>query len=237
MKLNNVETLRLFGSYARGDHANDSDYDILVVLKNNEHASEEKKKEVEKLFEQQISISWYSVDKIIEFFKLGHLFSWHLYLESKVIYFNSDFIDKIGKPNEYKSSFADIKSLIDILQPIEAEINRTPQNLIYEAGLLHVCARNIAMSAMPVIKGEFDFSAEAALRLDVGIPKVEYGALIQSRYCSTRGVSPPTIALNKILSLHRQILDWASSILLEVEKKTSNEYRKHEKTIQGENSV
>ncbi|MBV8252327.1 MAG: nucleotidyltransferase domain-containing protein [Chitinophaga sp.] len=218
MQLDNIETIRLFGSYARGDYALNSDYDILVVLKNNEYATDNVRKEIESLFNHQISISWYSVNKIVEFFEQGHLFAWHLYLESKEISSSTDFIDNIGTPNEYSSAATDIASLIDILRPIEAEVIGTPQNLIYEAGLLHVCARNIAMSAMPILKKQFDFSADAALNLDLGISKADYGLLIQSRYCSTRGVDPPFLIIDKLLMMQRQILDWALKILLEIEK-------------------
>jgi predicted nucleotidyltransferase len=77
--IDNVETLRLFGSYARGEQSESSDYDVLAVLNRSQIINENLKEQITALFEREISISWYSKERIELLFRMGHLFAWHLY--------------------------------------------------------------------------------------------------------------------------------------------------------------
>ena len=78
--------VRIFGSRTRGDHDEYSDLDIIVVSEGlNMLKREEIKNYLEKRFHCDVSISWYSKIKLNKYFTEGHLFAWHLYLESKPI--------------------------------------------------------------------------------------------------------------------------------------------------------
>jgi predicted nucleotidyltransferase len=217
-KIENIETIRLFGSYARGDQSQHSDYDILVILKKSQRISEDLEKNVKDLFDRDISISWYSIEKIRHLYKMGHLFAWHLHLESKALE-QDDFLNTLGKPAEYVYSFKDISSLLDILAPIKEEVFKNPRNIVYETGLAYVCVRNIAICALPVLKDKISFSVRAPYMLNLNLNEEDYDLMMQCRYASTRGIGDPKIELRRFEKIFDTILSWSQIQLQNITRK------------------
>ncbi len=222
IKIENVEALRLFGSYARGEESEYSDYDILVVLNKSQVINEHLKEQISTLFEREISISWYSKERIELLFKMGHLFAWHLYLESKAFNEYGDFILNLGVPKPYAYYYEDVWSLLEILKPIKQELLSTPRNIVYEMGIAYVCARNIAICALPMLKNKYSFSVTAPFDLDLGISHSDFDMMVKCRYASSRGLPAPDLNIDYCINLYKAILEWGTKILHEIKKKTSN---------------
>ncbi|MCG8435843.1 MAG: nucleotidyltransferase domain-containing protein, partial [Gammaproteobacteria bacterium] len=76
----NVLSVRLFGSQARGDSDILSDCDILVVVADRTGKVDENV--IHRLCEKELgktpTISWYGVNRLKKMFRDGHLFAWHL---------------------------------------------------------------------------------------------------------------------------------------------------------------
>lgn len=216
-----IKGFRLFGSYARGDFDDASDLDFLVVL-NGDHngISESVFSSIKRIAKKEPSISWYSERRIKEIFRDGHLFAWHLYLESMPLLRNmeSDIVTKLGKPNEYLGALEDIKSLIEILLSVKNAIKRCPRNLVYEAGIIYICVKNIALSATSVFSERLDFSRYSPYNQGINrfvnfpLPELKYELLIQSRHASMRGLPLPNIEHYELSKTCDYIIDWAGKI-------------------------
>jgi predicted nucleotidyltransferase len=213
-----VATLRLFGSYARGEETEFSDYDVLVVLNQSQVINTDLEERIRLLFDREISISWYSKQRIELLFKMGHLFAWHLYLESKTFDDRLDFINHLGVPKKYKYSYQDVWSLLEILKPIRSEILSHPKNLVYEMGIVYVCARNIAICASPKLSNKYTFNVKAPFDLNIGISHTDFELLINCRYASSRGLPSPHLTTDYCLDLYEKVWNWGTD-LLEVVKK------------------
>lgn len=217
-KIQNVETLRLFGSYARCEESEFSDYDILVVLNQSQIINEDLIGQITQLFGREISISWYSKRRIELLFRMGHLFAWHLYLESKTFNNESDFITNLGAPKPYNYSLQDVWSLLEILKPIKHEILNNPRNIIYEMGIAYVCARNIAICALPKLQNRYSFSVKAAFDLNLGISEADFDLMLKCRYASSRGLPSPKVNIDYCINLYELILKWGTNLLQEIKK-------------------
>ncbi len=215
-----VVSLRVFGSVARGDADSRSDVDILAVLRNNHMPSDNKLNSlIGKLYGRKGNISWYSYKRITELYQQGHLFAWHIFQESKnlLVVQEDDVIEQLGRPSKYSSAQEDIASLTNILTSVKNEIIKCPRNAIYEAGLIYVCARNIALPASSFSNTKLDFSRYSPYNLDVEsctfpIPRRDYDMLIQARHSSMRGGTPPQVKVGDILDQQRDVIKWARRI-------------------------
>jgi predicted nucleotidyltransferase len=207
--IENIEAIRLFGSYARLEATSLSDYDILVVLEKSQIVDENLKARILSFFDREVSISWYNRKRIEVMFKMGHLFAWHLFLESKPLFQKTDFITDLGHPEKYKYSYEDVWSLIEILKPIRDAVIKNPNNLIYEAGITYVCARNIALCSSPTLQKKYTFSVKAPLEMGLKMSEYNFNMLVQCRYASTRGITPPKINIDIFLKLYDIILYWS----------------------------
>jgi hypothetical protein len=139
--------LYLFGSYSRGDFDEYSDLDILLIYngelnENNEINKIIKNKEQE--LNKLSNVSIYSVDSLNHYYNIGHLFAWHLALESKLIYTNLtfDFLKNKGNPREYKHASDDYNVFIKVLNGIILETKASNWNLLLEACNFYTVLRN-----------------------------------------------------------------------------------------------
>ena len=150
-------------------------------------------------------------------YDMGHLFAWHLYLESKPIFADKDFISSLGIPKRYKFAVEDVWSLIEILKPIKNSVMENSKNLIYEAGITFVCARNIAICSSPDLVKKYTFSIKAPLEQGLKMSDVEFSKLVGCRYASTRGITPPKLTKEEFVSYYETILNWSSNQLKNLE--------------------
>ncbi len=225
-----ILSLRLFGSVARADSDVNSDLDVLAVLPSDRPLSSDLKCTVERLFDQNASISWYSRRRIEEMFNEGHLFAWHLFNESLPLI--PDFIEGLGQPRNYEEAVADVESLIEILIPIPTQLDNCAGNAVYEAGLLFLCMRNIALSASWFSPTGLDFTrhspfnTERTLGINFPITRKDYDVLIKCRLSGQRGFSSPKISSKDVCALQCQALRWASEVKLFIGGQLNNENRR-----------
>lgn len=227
--LGNIHDVRLFGSYARNESQSDSDVDILAIIDRNSNFN--KTKLVEKLkcfYKLDISLSIYSKRRISEMFNAGHLFAWHLFNESESLINGMDYLRDQNKPRDYNHFVFDFNSIYEILLTIGNQINEYPSNIIYEAGLIYLCARNISISASWYSSNGLSFGRYAPYTINIrNIPsfpilKENYDKLIQSRQASMRGTIAPRLDKKIVLENYRQICDWS----LRLKKSVEDEYIK-----------
>jgi predicted nucleotidyltransferase len=217
-----VVSLRLFGSVARSDSDSLSDLDILGVVESSfeRRVTLKIEEDVERMFQRRASFSWYGKNRLKEMFTSGHLFAWHLYLESIPLIRakSNDMIDTMGCPAVYNEAEADIEALIDILGTIPGAVTKCPANAAYEAGVTFVCLRNIALSVSWYSATGLDFSRyspygiEKNLEIPFPLNRNEYELLVMSRLSGKRGNCKTNIDDDTLLSFYPKVEEWATTI-------------------------
>jgi predicted nucleotidyltransferase len=211
--------LRLFGSTVRGDAMPDSDLDVLCVFLNDDRPdTAELEQELRMRFNAPISISYYSARRVEEMFLTGHLFAWHLYGESRPLdpTDTTDFVTDLGKPATYVAAVKEVKELINVLREIRGQIIQRPLNIAYEAGLMYLCLRNIAMSASWY--SSLNFSRRVPYLLGPPFPKLridepQYHVYAACRIAGTRGGIPPSLDTDVVLRDYDLAMDWATALI------------------------
>ena len=215
-------SLRLFGSFVRGDNDASSNLDVIAVLR---PGSDLKtlpalNASIQTMFDQRASVSFYSSKRVRQMHAAGHLFAWHLFLQSRPMGWlpEPDAIAQLGKPVDYARAREDVESLTEILTTIPASLDRCPSNTTYEAGVMFVCLRNIALSASWYSKSGLDFTRYSPFNLEreVGlrfpISREGFASLVESRLSSQRGTARTAVDLGNLLSMHTQALSWSDSV-------------------------
>jgi predicted nucleotidyltransferase len=207
-----ILSLRLFGSHARGEADEGSDIDILLVPEDGYKAN------LEIALPGNPDISIYSRTRLEQMFNDGHLFAWHLFLESTPYSSNrrEDWFRSLGKPGVYREAEEDIVQFTGILDDALSGM-KEEDNYVFEAGIAHLAMRNLGMILNYVHKGVPDFSRYSALRLPSNIaPNLsehDYEMLFACRRMSARGdisVAPP--AFTQIQCISDTLEIWLNKI-------------------------
>ena len=213
-----ILTVAIFGSQVRGDADISSDVDILVITDSGKPDTSALTIFIKNQFNQNSDISIYSLSRLKEMYNQGHLFAWHLFGESKYIPYldTKDLIEELGKPSPYKNAYEDITELIEVLHTIKIEL-KNGLNSVYEAGLLYVCLRNIALAASWYSKSGLKFGRRSPFQLSAEIPKLqltveEYELLAACRHSTTRGYIYPKINNTCVLNYLSEGQRWAVRI-------------------------
>ncbi|PVV10537.1 MAG: hypothetical protein B6D72_12385 [gamma proteobacterium symbiont of Ctena orbiculata] len=202
----------VYGSGARGDSGQESDTDLLVVLKNGkaDDISTRSLGERHGLVGASQDWSLYSLGRLQQMYKAGHLFAWHLFKEARFLGHGEDFLATLDVPETYGTFHDDVRSLLALLDEAEHELDGSCASITYEAGLVYLCARNIAMSASYYSPEGLSFSPYAPFELgylDNPFPlnKELYQDLRSARLAGTRGVVAPTLGTDDVLEVARKI--------------------------------
>ena len=213
-----VLTLAIFGSQVRGDADPLSDLDVLIITDSGKPDTADIEKYFKDEYKQNSDISIYSFSRLKEMYGHGHLFAWHLFQESKFIPYKNtkNLIGELGKPNLYNDAHQDISELIGLLNSIETEL-KFGVNSVYEAGLLYVCLRNIALSASWYSESGLKFGRYSPFQLGNKMPTLrikvdEYELLAMCRYATTRGALTPKVDNTFVLNHLKFGRDWAIEI-------------------------
>lgn len=216
----------VFGSYGRGDHDDTSDLDILAVVENGKGRVPTDK--VLKYLPPILrhlppEISWYGQSRVRNMFEGGELFAWHLHGDAQPIFDPSGFLRSLGTPKQYVAAIEDIKSFQSLLDGVPQQLRSAPWNRVYEAGLVYICARNIAMSASAVLLDAPDFSRNSPLNLRDSAPfpltVTEYSELMHCRLAGQRGQQIPHLNdVGAVISVHARVSAWAELVLDRVEQ-------------------
>lgn len=223
MKATNFQVLevRLFGSHARGNSGPASDLDILCIVDTqHEVPMNQAVQMTERLTgtaKQDLSI--YSRKRIQDMFAKGHLFAWHLFLESRPLWMASEisFVESLGKPSEYSASAQDAFDLADLATEARNSLQMHDCNIIYDLGILYVCLRNIALIASTSLCNTPVFGPLSPLLIEVPeltfpFTENEYKVLIAARHASTRGTAPIQIDQTAALQMALLADDWVRSV-------------------------
>jgi hypothetical protein len=186
---------RVYGSLVRGELDELSDIDLLIAI---DRPIEDRERESVRSADgmnRHLSVSWYSSERLTFLWSEGDLFAWHLFGESRSVSLKGvDFIDRLGRPAPYRSALADIDELIDIMTGSAAAVEACPGNLTYEAGILYVCCRNIALCASWYTQEGLCFSRYSPyvnqLRTGVAfcVDASTYASLVRARLKGTRNL-------------------------------------------------
>lgn len=215
--LKRIVCVRVFGSVARGDADSNSDLDILAIVPDNRKPPEEPLGDfIIKMFGRKGSISWYSYNRMQELYKQGHLFAWHVFLESKQVapVGGSDVLKYLGEPSRYTTADKDMASLLEILSSVKKATIESPRNAVYEAGLIYVCTKNIALIASSFGNRQLDFSRHSPYHIKIRsleflISRGDYDLLIEARHAGMRGFAPPSLCVDDVLRLQKRAFTWA----------------------------
>lgn len=214
-----VINVSVFGSHIRKDNDVNSDLDVLVVVNDGSGTTPSDciTEYISEMFGEIPSISWYGENKIRQLFSDGDLFGWHLFLESEHLYGTKTLREIAGKPSEYKTALNDIEDLRRIAVSVDKSLKKSPENAVFEMGILYVCARNIAMPAAWQLarKPAFGrYSPYAIPSIEFPIPLATYELAVESRMASQRGRCPPTaVTADLVMAMQRPLLEWCDQII------------------------
>ncbi len=172
-----------FGSIVRGQIDKYSDIDLLIIKDFHE--------DITYVDKEQYSI--YTFNRIMEIWKEGNPFAWHLYKESKCIYTkeNISFISSLGTPNTYKNAQNDLQKFYDLFLESRKSIDENKYSTDFDLSMIFLAIRNFASCFALGRLNIFEFSRDSSLKLgeySLSINKKIYHKLRDSRILSTRGI-------------------------------------------------
>ena len=225
--MSDILYLGYFGSFIRGDDDDNSDIDVLCVLRTGGKINEVN---VSRFIDpklvgtKHVDLSVYGELRFKQMWDEGHLFAWHIYLESLPLGGYENFKGSMGKPGVYANSAVDIRRLIQMLMDVRDSITKEVVSKVYEAGLIYVAARNIGISASWYSDAGLNFSRLAPYSFSqdskvVSFP-VEpdlYSKLCASRHAAMRGGEAPIISLLELRVVCDKVLRWSELVLNKVE--------------------
>ena len=216
--------IRLFGSRARGDADNISDADVLIVsqLPHLGESHDEVAKASLRLREEfgdQLSLGHYSEERIRKMYHDGDLFAWHIHKESlKIGYKCDDFLDALV-PADYANAIQDLETFLSIAAGVHDSLSAAPGNACYEAGLLFMVSRNIAMSASWYVPGgpffgrDSPFRLQGALGIRFPLTVSEHDENMKARVFGHRGLHVGSRAASHVANMANAVLEWGVMVL------------------------
>lgn len=169
-----------FGSVCRGDVSLGSDVDLLALVDG---------------FDARVSpetYSIYSYRRIVEIWKEGNPFAWHLSLEAKLLFASddTDFLRSLGCPEAYRNCVIDCEKFHALFRDATASRTNHSTTRIFDLSTIFLSIRNIATCFSLGVLPQPDFSRHSALHLgehSLAIPRKPYEVMERSRILCTRG--------------------------------------------------
>ena len=218
--------VHVFGSVARGERDPLSDLDLLAIVADGQGKVDEA--EVLRHVPADLrglepSISWYGRRRLGCMFANGELFAWHLHRETLPLFETEPVIPALGEPAPYRDAAVDVASFQAILSGVTDQLRRSPENAVYEFGLVYVCLRNICMAASAALGPRPDFSRYSPFRLDgfrkAPITRAEYELAMACRMAGQRGSRPPArIASSMVAEVDARLTPWIAELRRRLEE-------------------
>lgn len=173
----------LFGSLCRGEIDEYSDVDLLAIIGLVENNTTQ-------LDQHKFSI--YQEKRIVELWKEGNPFAWHLFKESKFIFSDNDIdiLTSLGKPKPYTNMKADLDKFSNLFYSSINSLKDSKQSDIFDLSMLFLSIRNFASCYSLGYLNDFNFSRDSALKLKhdkLNISEKTFKILERARILSTRG--------------------------------------------------
>ncbi|RKP47869.1 nucleotidyltransferase domain-containing protein [Cohnella endophytica] len=196
-----IDSIYLFGSYARGDYDRTSDIDILVIIEDcDEHQLIEQKKAIVK--ELNLPPYWISVyrkSSIIDMSNYGSYFLWHLKYEGIHLYSKSIFFETIlAELPPFQRLEENLKDYFLVCRDIRASLDIDQSTINYDLSTLASIIRNTCIGFCS-LKNHFIFGKYLPVEVTIshlGSSTLEfslkdYKHLYQYRTFFTRNQSIP----------------------------------------------
>lgn len=200
-----------FGSITRGEIDNSSDVDLLILKDISE--------EILDFDKEQFSI--YTYQRILELWKEGNPFSWHLHIESKCIYSNNQhpYLESLGQPNEYNNLINDLKKFNKLFIDSKKSIEQNDYSNDFDLSMIFLSIRNFASCFSLGYLKKYEFSRDSALKIgsySIQINEKTYNRLRQARLLATRGIGEKISKdeLENIVADFPEIEKWFNKILI-----------------------
>ena len=198
-----------FGSICRGEVDYLSDIDMLAIVNSKSNQF------------NPSDYSIYSCDRILELWKQGNPFAWHLYLESKLVYSSDsiDYLRDIGMPELYKNGISDCKKFREIFLSAKKSIEKSSFTEIFDLSCVFLSIRNFSTCYSLHLGIKPDFSRNSAFHLGIPIDKTIYGTLEKARALCTRGIGD-VLTYNEISKAKKSLgeVDTWTKVILEAIK-------------------
>ena len=170
----------MFGSVCRGEVDIGSDVDVLIVLDSGEHHDLDLDK-----------FSIYSHEKIMELWKQGNAFAWHLYDESVLIFSprEVDIIQQLGVPARYDTAISDCERFHRIFNTSKTSLIDDTNSPVFELSNIFLSIRNFAICYSLGMNAPRIYSRDSAVCLGVDslILESNYDLFRRCRLLSSRG--------------------------------------------------
>lgn len=146
---NDIESICLFGSVARGEADRFSDLDIFILIND---CSEEEfiKKKVDYAAQLELPVSWislYQVSSAISMYEYGSYFLWHLKQEGKILFSRTGKLEQIFNDlPDYSRAKEDLLEYHTICKDICHSISLDDKTLLYELYILASLIRNTCIT-------------------------------------------------------------------------------------------
>lgn len=193
-----------YGSICRGEISSESDVDLLYIV---DHDNKTLNAEI---------YSVYTYARLKEMWSFGNPFSWHLFLEAKLIYSSdeNDYLKNLGSPKKYSNFDADHVKFSKLLNDSANQINTKTRSYVFELSNIFLAIRNLAICYSLCFLEQPTFSRHSALSIkekSIILPDDIYSTLERARILCSRGIGDnlETIELQKIRKYFPYILNWA----------------------------
>lgn len=194
-----------FGSVCRGEIDLGSDVDLLACVSNNNS----------NLSKDIFSI--YSYSRIEELWKEGNAFSWHLHLESKMIFSSDseDYLARLGAPSPYTKAEEDCAKFRALFIESYDSIIRSRTSSVFNISCMFVAMRNFA-TCHSLGNGQPIFSRRSPLLIQDSLEITDeiFDMLARARILSTRGLGKilDDREVKLIIDHAPIILDWLNNL-------------------------
>jgi len=195
-----------FGSVCRGEVDPSSDIDLLACLSKPKMEYDPEK------------FSIYSHDRIKELWLEGNPFSWHLHLESKLIFSSngSNFLLDLGKPSTYSKSLEDCKKFNQLFLESYYSLMQSSISAVFHLSCMFLATRNFA-TCHSLGEGKPNFSRLSPLQLERKLPVTQenFDVYVRARILSTRGYGAAISSseIEQALCVAPDIIGWMSELL------------------------
>ncbi|GJL75554.1 nucleotidyltransferase domain-containing protein [Nitrosomonas sp.] len=194
-----------FGSVCRGEIDSASDIDLLACLSRSKPEIDPKK------------FSIYTYDRIRKLWQEGNPFSWHLYLESKLIYTSdgSNFLMDLGKPAKYTKVLEDCAKFNKLFLESYHSLMKSSNSIVFNLSCMFLAARNFATChSLGIDKPTFSRMSPLLIDQRLPITKEAFDVFARARILSTRGHGETIseIDINIAKSSAPIILDWMKKL-------------------------
>ncbi len=197
--------LYAFGSVCRGEIDPASNIDLLACLSAPKPEIDPKK------------FSIYTYERIRELWQEGNPFSWHLHLESKLIFSSdgSDFIMDLEEPSKYMNVSEDCVKFYKLFLESYNSLIQSSNSIVFHLSCMFLATRNFA-TCYSLGTGDPIFSRMSPLLIDRKLPitKEIFDVFARSRILSTRGYGSAIskTEVNVAKSSAPIILDWMKEL-------------------------